>query len=38
MIHYFLSVYIVASKCGSGKRKHFYGRPRATVNIATAQQ
>jgi len=38
MIHDFLSFYIVVSKTRSGKWKHFYGRPRATVNIATPLQ
>jgi len=35
MIHDFLSFYIVVR---SGKKKHFYGRPRVTVSIATPLQ
>jgi len=38
MIHDFLSFYIVVSNVRSGKTKHFYGRSRATVSIATPQQ
>jgi len=38
MIHDSLSFYSVVSKCEEWKVGVFYGRPRATVNIATPLQ